>query len=212
MSRQKQSRRIGTLPYAHSAAILPYNKLIAASEGDGTTTNPGAFYIYSLASPGSAPLATTSWGGAHTILLNNDRDNTFWIMNSAYVAQFSLLNLSTNQILVAKNKTVSLSDNDKGAHDATFTKDKSGLIFSDIDNLYTFSFSTHSFAPYNSSQAMPNVKSVDVNTNTGLLMYAQPPGTGTGTTTINFGDGTTMTMPNGLYKARWVYGSIPSSN
>lgn len=198
------------MPYAHSAALLPMNKLLVASEGDGTTNSPGAFYVYNASAPGSTPLSTTVWGGAHTILTNNDRDNTFWIMNSAYVAKFSVFNLFTSQVLVAKNKTATLTSTNKGAHDATFTQDGSKIIFSDIDDVYTFDPTVWQFVPY-ASTPMPNVKSLDVNKNTGLLMYSQPPNNEPGTTKIKFGDGTAMTMPTGLYKARWVYGDLPAS-
>lgn len=136
-----------------------------------------------------------------------------WVTNDPYLSKMSIIDASTSSPIIAINKkfTIPAFDSEVDNHALTISLDGSTLVFSSGDNIYDFNISTHVITQHFST-AQPGAKSFDYNTNTKLLMYVLNDSTTDNTVqSINFDDGSTISIPNSyIYRAFWVYGSLPA--
>lgn len=195
-----------SVPGAHSAEVLPGNRLVAT--GSDNLLGGGTLEVFDL-NRSDRPLWKTRlysghgvyWDGAH---------KTLWALSRYELRQYELDRWESQSPRLRLRKTFYLPS--PGGHGFTPTVDRSALLITTDTDVVLFDLELNTFKSEPSLRGLALVKSVDVHPVTGRLAYVQADSGYWWSSRIHLlepersqAKQTIVLKGEQLYKARWIY-------
>lgn len=190
-----------TTKYSHSLTPISPGRLMASSAQNGSYL--GAIQTLDYTQSTTSPLSSVTLQATHTFLPIPGKKNEYyagWYSGISHVSIPAPIS-SSPSILIGQTFTAPTI----GVHDMIY--DASGnIIASTNSDVYSLNLTTGAYTSYFGT-AHPNIKSLSLNSDNSLLMYVDNTNSASNgqTMTLSFGDGTTYTLPQYVYRAKWVY-------
>jgi len=151
---------------AHSAELLPANKLVVASSyGEGGNR----LLLFDLSTPGKL-LASEEFMGAHGVVWDPEV-RLLWALGEIELRLYALQDLESSTPGFVLRHSYSLPN--PGGHDLRPVPNSNSLSVSTGNHVWLFDRAHLNFGPCGGLSDLPNVKSVDVHPKTGRLAYVQ---------------------------------------
>jgi hypothetical protein len=151
---------------AHSAEVLPANKLVVASS---TGEGGNRLLIFDLSMPGKL-LASEELHGAHGVVWD-PVVKLLWALGEIELRLYSLHDLETSTPGFTLRHTYVLPN--PGGHDLRPVPNSNSLSVTTGNHVWLFDRAHLNFGPCGGLSDLGNVKSVDVHPKTGRLAYVQ---------------------------------------
>jgi hypothetical protein len=183
---------------AHSAELLPANKVVVASStGDGGNR----LVLFDLDTPGKL-IASEELQGAHGVVWDEE-ERLLWALGEIELRSYHLVDLGTATPSFALKKAYVLPN--PGGHDLRAVPKSESLSVTTGNHVWLFDRRHLNFTPCGGLSNLPGVKCVDVHPRTGRLVYMQAD-TSWWSERIHFRnpDGEEGFPGLKLYKARWA--------
>jgi hypothetical protein len=187
-----------TVPDAHSAEVLPGNRLVVVS------SNPDQrLVVFDRSTSGeelfSVPLA--SGHGAYW----EETERTLWALGRRELHAYALTDWETSRPSIRLSGYVRELPSDNG-HDLVSVPNSRVLIVTTVEQVLTFDPTTNEFAVYSGMGSERDVKSVSVHPTNGRVAFVKADPEEWWSQTIRFLDPPgQLTLPGDrFYKARWL--------
>lgn len=182
-----------SVPNAHSAEILPGNRVVAASSYNDAGNR---LLLYDLAVP-DQPLATDDLHGAHGAVWDGDR-NLLWALGETELRAYQL---QQDKLVQKLSRTLP----NAGGHDLRSVPGSASLVITTGQHVWAFDRDLLTFRTFPKLGDFEHVKCVDVDPETGLLAYVQGEKSWWAERIKFIGIERTVVFPGKkLYKARWT--------
>lgn len=152
-------------PNAHSAEYLPGNKLVVALS---TAENGNSIRLYDLDHPDSI-LFTDSLYSGHGVVWDEEK-NSLFALGFDQLREYKLEDWDGSQPRLKQVNEWGIPD--ESGHDLFLTKDRR-LLLSTTNSVWQFDIKSSTFSPFSALEGIPHVKSVNLNTQTGELVYTK---------------------------------------
>jgi hypothetical protein len=151
---------------AHSAEILPGNRVVVASS---TGEGGNRLLLFDLATPGKL-LAGEELTGAHGVAWDAEA-NLLWALGEIELRAYAFRDLQTATPTFVQKRAYSLPN--PGGHDLRWVPESTSLVVTTGNHVWLFDRHLLNFAPCGGLADLGGVKSVDVHPTTGRLAYVQ---------------------------------------
>ena len=195
----------GVAHNAHSAELLPANRLAAAAS-HRPGGNGDRLIVFDLNVPGKELCsAELPWG--HGVVWDEKRQ-VLWALSGEDIRVFQLEDWETTNPSLRKTATIALPEG--GGHDLYAVPGVDWLAVSTGAHCWLFDCDKRSFEPHPDLADKARVKSISVDPSTGRLAWVEAEGENWWAERVHFlHPGHTLFLPGEhLYKARW-YDDIP---
>jgi len=185
------------VPNAHSAEVIPGNRLVAASS---THLEGNRLVLHDLAVSDS-PLAFDELQGAHGAVLDEDR-GLLWALGTFELRAYGLKELTGPTPSFVRKQTHTLPN--EGGHDLRPIPDRPGLTVTTHHHVWVFDRDLRSFRTFPQLGEFDNVKSMDFDPESGALAFVRAETSWWAERVKFLGIERTVEFPGKkIYKARW---------
>lgn len=185
------------VPMAHSAEMLPSNRVVVASAFE---TNGNRLVVFNLGVP-DVELFSVPLGGAHGVVWDEQRQ-ILWGLSGSALAEYKLTNWNSNPGLVQVS-SLSLPDGD--GHDLYPVPNSPYLVVTTALHCWLFNRDTRVFTKHPLLGDIAAVKSISVHPTSGRIVYVQADGTWWSEHLRFLSPSNTFDFPGDhFYKARWI--------
>lgn len=206
------------VPNAHSADLLPNNRVVAAAS---VSPDGNKLMVFDRAASGRAgagaargasgagdtggatAVFTTPLESAHGVVWVAE-EQLLWALGLTELRAYALVDWDGRKPSLQLRETFTLPS--RGGHDLSPVPHEPIFIVTTEHEVLTFDRRTRKFAPYQPLATLPDVKSVSIHPTTGRVVFMQADRPEWWTRTIRFfNEPVTMAFPEDrLYKARWA--------
>lgn len=192
----KQCRFLSYAKNAHSACLLPGERIAVASSTGGDEILIFKIDPQQVQQPD--PIARSPLLGAHGAVWDSGRER-LWMLGERELQRIQLA--ADSRIVIEKTWQLPT----EGGHDLTPTKDGEGFFVTTDTHVYRFDRATGEFTLALGMGELQKVKSVDEHPESGRIVFHQATAENWWSETIRFRDSSdTIHIPGKrLYKARW---------
>jgi hypothetical protein len=187
------------VPNAHSAEVLPRNRVVAAAS---VAPNGDRLVLFDRSRSGVELFSTPlhSGHGVHWV----EAEKTLWALGHGELQAYDLVDWNSAKPSLKLRRSWPLPS--ASGHDLSPIPNSSSFIVTTNTNVYTFDRKTGQFTAHPALGALPVVKSVSIHPTNGRLMFTQADRPEWWTRTLRFLDpAATLSFPDDrLYKARWA--------
>jgi len=187
------------VPNAHSAELLPSNRVVVAA---ANAANGNRLVAFDLSKPDAELFSVQQIWGAHGLVWDEPRQS-LWCLATSTLEEYKLTNWSSNPALV---KTSSLNLPDGDGHDLYPVPNSPDLTLSTALNCWLFNRDTRQFTKHPLLANTHPVKSISVHPVSERIIYIKSEGSAWWSESLRFlTPSNTMTFPGDhFYKARWL--------
>lgn len=189
-----------SLPNAHSAELLPGNRIIVAGSysQEGNRVN-----LYDVGNPGVV-LYSDSLLGAHGLLWDK-RARSLWALSDNELRKYRLGDWKRTNPRLILDKSYDLPG--EGGHDLSYYENGRNLAISTLNNVWLFNTKSEIFSKHPLLGDEVNVKSISFNRATGETAYVKSTEENWWAYYIRFaGLDKVVYLPyEKIYKVRWLY-------
>lgn len=153
------------VPNAHSAELLPGNRIVVALS---TADNGNCIQLFNLSEPGKVVFRDSLYSG-HGVVWIDDIKRLF-ALGYSELRSYSLKNWDTEKPALKLEKTWKLPD--ESGHDLSYVSGNS-IALSTHRSVWIFDIKSGRFSPLRQLEGVENVKSVNYNHKTGELVYTR---------------------------------------
>jgi hypothetical protein len=188
-----------TVPNAHSAEVLPRNRVVAAAS---VNANGDRLMLFDRDKSGvelfSTPLHSAH--GVHWV----EAEKTLWALGHGELQAYDLVDWDSAKPSLKLRKSWPLPS--ASGHDLSPVPNSSSFIITTNTEVYVFDRKTGMFTPHAVLGKLPAIKSVSIHPTTGRVVYTQADRPEWWTRTLRFlGPSATLAFPDDrLYKVRWA--------
>lgn len=197
-----------TVPNAHSAEVLPHDRLVVAASVAPDGNRLMVFDRDGHNGAAAPPIASVPLESAHGVVWVAS-EQTLWALGRSELQAYELGQWETDTPSLTRRETFRLPSN--GGHDLSSLPDSSIFMVTTDTQVLTFDRKTRQFSPHEPLAKLANVKSVSVDPVTSRIVYIQAdsPEWWSRTMRVLSGRGLDkalmVSFPNDrLYKARWL--------
>lgn len=188
-----------TVPNAHSAEVLPRNRVVAAAS---VNANGDRLMLFDRDKSGveifSTPLHSAH--GVHWV----EEEKTLWALGHDEIQAYDLVDWDSAKPSLKLRKSWPLPS--ASGHDLSPIPKSSSFIVTTNTDVHVFDRKTGTFTSHPALGKLPVIKSVSIHPATGRVVYTQADRPEWWTRTLRFLEpSATLAFPNDrLYKARWA--------
>lgn len=188
-----------TVPNAHSAEVLPRNRVVAAAS---VNANGNRLMLFDRDKSGvelfSTPLHSAH--GVHWV----EAEKTLWALGHDDLQAYDLVDWDSAKPSLKLRRSWPLPS--ASGHDLSPIPNSSSFIVTTNTEVHVFDRKTGTFTPHPALGKLPVIKSVSIHPTTGRLIYTQADRPEWWTRTLRFLDpSATLAFPDDrLYKVRWA--------
>jgi hypothetical protein len=188
-----QATLFAPVPNAHSAELLPGNRIVVAAS---THKNGNRLVVFDPANP-LHPLSSTELESAHGVVWDPQR-NRLWALGLTALRAYRW-----NDPTLALDSEFPLPT--RGGHDLVAIDNSPHLALTTEFGVYLFHRDDRKFSPHPDLPDAHDVKSLSIQPRTGQLVYVQADSPNWWSSTLRFlHPAQSVTLSQRLYKARWV--------
>jgi len=153
-------------PNAHSAELLPFNKIVVALS---TAENGNAIRIYDL-KQSDVILSSDYLYSAHGVVWDN-KDSVLYALGYSELRAYKINNLQTNKPKLYLINTFTIPD--RSGHDLQWIPNTRILLFTTEFGVHTFDVQNNEFKPYSKLEKRKDIKSISIHPITKQIMFVQ---------------------------------------
>jgi hypothetical protein len=153
------------VPNAHSAELLPGNRIVVALS---TAVGGNSIQLFNISEPDEVVFKDSLYSG-HGVVWLDDIKRLF-ALGYSELRSYSLKNWDSEKPVLKLEKIWKLPD--ESGHDLSYVTDNS-LALSTHRNVWIFDVKSGRFSPFKLLEGVENVKSVNYNPKTGELVYTK---------------------------------------
>jgi hypothetical protein len=188
-----------TVPNAHSAEVLPRNRVVAAAS---VNAKGDRLMLFDRDKSGAELFSTPlhSAHGVHWV----ETEQTLWALGHDELQAYDLVDWDSAKPSLKLRKSWKLPS--ASGHDLSPVPGEAAFIVTTNTNVYTFDRKSSTFTPHPALGALPVIKSVSIHPTTKRMVYTQADRPEWWTRTLRFLDpAATLAFPGDrLYKVRWA--------
>lgn len=153
------------VPNAHSAELLPGNRVVVALS---TAEGGNSIQLFNISEPDEVVFKDSLYSGHGVVWI--DGIKRLFALGYDELRSYSLKDWDTERPALKLEKRWKLPD-DSG-HNLSYETDNS-LVISTHQNVWIFDIPSENFTPFKPLEGVENVKSVNVNSKTGEVIYTK---------------------------------------
>ena len=153
------------VPNAHSAELLPGNRIVVALS---TAEKGNCIQLFNISEPGKVVFEDSLYSGHGVVWV--DKIKRLFALGYSELRSYSLKNWDSEKPVLKLEKTWKLPD--ESGHDLSYVTDNS-LALSTHRSVWTFDVKSGRFSPLKQLEGVENVKSVNYDLKTGELVYTK---------------------------------------